>query len=381
MEKILFYLKEMLEDTILKIIFSNGSSEALYRKTVIIRKNGYYQAERFTDKQVFHEKILENELYGYCCKLAAEGYRQINAWGELKEHSLRISKKGNPLYQNKALRQRPDIDTSHNRKKNYFLEEGTIIEPLTDMGIFTKEGCIVHSMYDKYKQINKFIQIIDEAVSKYEFNHLSIIDFGCGKSYLTFVVYYYLHFVKKMNIDIVGLDLKKEVIEKCNTAARKYGYDHLRFEVGDINGYRPASHVNLVISLHACDTATDFVLYNAVSWDAEMIIAVPCCQHELCGQLDSPQLSIMQRYGIIKERSSALMTDAIRANLLESRGYKSQLLEFIDLEHTPKNILIRAVKSNISQAHRAKMLEEVHALCDCFHLNPILLKLLADIKG
>ena len=181
-----------------------------------------------------------------------------------------------------------------------------------------------------------------------------------------------------MKANIIGLDLKADVIEKCNKAAEKYGYDRLKFQVGDINGYKSPFDVDMVISLHACDTATDFALFNAVSWNSKIIISVPCCQHELCGQMDSEEIAILQRYGIVKERVAALMTDSIRANLLECCGYKTQLLEFIDFEHTPKNILIRAVKRNISQKHKEKMLDEVNKLCKCFNLEPTLYKLLSE---
>lgn len=231
----------------------------------------------------------------------------------------------------------------------------------------------------KYKQINRFLEMVDDVSDNLPRQRpLRVIDFGCGKSYLTFILYYYLTVIKKREVQMVGLDLKADVIEKCNQTARKYGYDGLHFELGDINGYQLAGEVDLVITLHACDTATDYALFNAVSWGARVILSVPCCQHELNGQIQSEQFSILTRYGIVKERAASLMTDAIRANLLECCGYKTQLLEFIDLAHTPKNILIRAVKRAPSQRAPAGVLEETESLMEEFLLHPTLYRLLKE---
>jgi len=371
-------LKEILQKETKKIIISNQKSQQEYVKIIIENKEQYFLASKYTQKQVFNEKVEYEKICDYCQDFLEHDFKQMNAWDEAFEYSLKVSKKGKCLLGKKKLEQEMKVEASHNRKKNYYLQEGEIIPPLVDLGIFTKEGKIVHSMYDKFKQINKFIEIIDDAVSKYEFEELNIIDFGCGKSYLTFIVYYYFHEKKGMQVNITGLDLKADVIKNCNLAAEKYGYDHLKFEVGDINGYQTKSRVDMVISLHACDTATDFALFNAITWDARIIISVPCCQHELCAQLESEELALIQRYGIIKERTAALFTDAIRANLVECCGYKTQLLEFVDLAHTPKNILIRATKANITAGHKKKLLEEVHKTTECFHLNPTLLKLLEE---
>jgi len=206
---------------------------------------------------------------------------------------------------------------------------------------------------------------------------LRIVDFGCGKSYLTFVLYYYLTYVRKIEAHITGLDLKADVIEKCSHAAHKYGYDRLRFEVGDIAKYRPAGRVDMVVSLHACDTATDFALYNAVNWGAKYIFAVPCCQHELNGQIEAGALSLLTRYGVIQERFAALATDAIRANLLECHGYKTQLLEFVDLSHTPKNLALRAVKKGHGAGAGSPAMRGVKAMMEEFHLSPMLYRLLS----
>ncbi len=362
-----------------KCILSNpvkGASE--YRRIVIERSGDKYRVEKYTVKQVFHSTLTYSDVLELVKSSVGKEFRQLNSWDEKREHMIRISSKGKPFYSHRAAAGAVQVKSTHNREKNYILKEGTDIAPLRDMGVFTADGRVVSSMQDKYRQINRFVEMIDDEVSKMKpKDELRVIDFGCGKSYLTFVLYYYFTRIKGMKVRMTGLDLKKDVIEKCSLAAEKYGYDGLNFELGDINGYNPDGDIDIVVTLHACDTATDYALYNAVKWNSKLIFSVPCCQHEFNSQIRSDSFGILTRYGIIKERTSALLTDAVRANLLEACGYKTQLLEFVDLEHTPKNILIRAVRRNSNHTD-GKYLDEVKALMAEFNLKPTLLKLLED---
>ena len=361
-----------------RMIISKPSRKmAPYRKIVVAKKGGYYQIEQYTEKQVFHQNVNMDALVQYLLEKMSVDYRQLNGFEEGYEHMLMISKKGVPVYKKKRNAQASGGVESHNRKKQYILQEGEVIPPLVDMGIFTSEGKVVRSMYDKFRQINRFIEIIDDAMEEQSKEELHVIDFGCGKSYLTFIMYYYFTQIRHLKVQMIGLDLKADVIEKCNQAAKKYGYTGLSFQVGDINGYQTPFDVDMVVTLHACDTATDFALFHAIQWNADMIFSVPCCQHELNGQMEAEHFALMTRYGIIKERFAALTTDAIRANLLECCGYKTQLLEFVDLSHTPKNLLIRAKRQNhCSKAHGQKMLREVEDMMAEYHLKPMLYGLL-----
>ncbi|MGV3026899.1 class I SAM-dependent methyltransferase [Clostridium thermobutyricum] len=387
MEDLKKAIEEILADDIVKIVISNKIKKDFeYNKINISLKEtknkSFYQVEKFTDKQVFHENLSKEELKERLIHLVFNNYKNLNAWSKNSTYDLKISKKGK-IFLGKKGGDNSKIASkasSHNKEKNYILKEGMIIEPLIDLGVFSKEGKVINSKYDKYKQINRFVEIVDDEIKKNDFKELTILDFGCGKSYLTFVLYYYFVKIKNIKVKMIGLDLKKDVIEKCNKIAEGYGYDNLHFELGDINGFKYENKVDMVITLHACDTATDYALYNAVKWNAKMIFSVPCCQHEFNSQMDTDTFSIISKYGIIKERMAALMTDAVRGNLLEAAGYKTQLLEFIDIAHSPKNILIRASKGGVSKAKKEKAIEEVNNLVNEFNFKPTLLKLLQDDK-
>lgn len=373
-------LRKIAKLSPVKIVLSNvADKEQRIQKVQIEKKDKHFQIAQYSDKQVFHKNVDEEELISFCIEELGVNFLQLNAWMLRGEASLKLTKKRKILFDikkadNSAL---ADEVRENNRKKNYILEEGRVIEPLIDMGIFTKEGKIVSSMYDKFKQINRFIEIIDDELKKKIITHLNIIDFGCGKSYLTFIVYYYLTEIKKIKVNMIGLDLKEDVIRKCNKAAKKYDYENLSFELGDINGYSAPFKVDMVITLHACDMATDFALYNAINWGANYIFSVPCCQHELNAEIKSETFSLMTRYGIIKERFSALITDAIRGNLLEYMGYNVNLLEFVDLSHTPKNILIRAVKNpNKAESVKLRAMDEVKRMMEEYGINQALYRMI-----
>ena len=365
-------LTAILADGIIKLTLSKPKPNTEYKKITVSKTDTGYFAEQFTDKQVFHKNLsdLDEYLYGM-----ADNFLQLNIWTDSFEHIILVSKKGHISYKKKQSGE-VVLKKAHNREKNYLIKEGEIIPPLVDMGIFTKEGKVVSRMQDKFRQINRFIELIHDQIKDRNYNSINIIDFGCGKSYLTFIVYYYLTEIMGIDANITGLDLKADVIENCNKASERYGYTGLKFEIGDINGYKCKQKPDMVISLHACDTATDYALFNAVSWDADLIFSVPCCQHELNSQIKSDELSLLTRYGIVKERTAALMTDAIRANLLGYMGYSTQLLEFVDMSHTPKNILIRAAKANISEKTRRKYLDEVRSIINEFGLDPTLYRLI-----
>ena len=367
-----------------RIIISKPASKTNEFVKIVVEANAKgYQIAKYTAKQVFHENVDEASLASRCTELTDGFFGQVNGFDESFEHMVMISKKGKIAYKRRKLKAEEataataKASDGHNRKKNYLIEEGSNVPPLIDMGVFTKDGKVVASKYDKFKQINRFLEIIDDEVGRLSCDKLTIIDFGCGKSYLTFVIYYYLTEIKGIKADITGLDLKADVIKKCNESAKRYGYDGLHFELGDINGYKTDKDIDMVVTLHACDTATDYALFNAIGWKAKMIFSVPCCQHELNSQIETEDLGALTRYGIIKERFSALATDAIRANLLTYCGYSTQLLEFIDFEHTPKNILIRAVyKPIMPKGTKEKALNEVKALKEEFHFEPTLYRLL-----
>lgn len=366
-----------------KIIVSNprNRGEEKYIKivvnSIILKGENCYQIEQYTEKQVFHQNVSEEMLIDDLI-VWSRTYKQINFVSSDFDAEIKFNKKLDFVVnlREKEGTAKKILPKTNNRRKNYILEEGMEIPVFVELGIFTSDFKVVNSKYDKFKQINRFAEILSDVIKDYPKKKINIIDFGCGKSYLTFVVYYYLTNIKGIDVNIIGLDLKEDVIEKCNKLARRFGYDNLRFEMGDINGYKAPFDVDMVMTLHACDVATDYALFNAISWNSEIILSVPCCQHEINKQLKSDRLSAMTKYGIIKERTSALITDAVRGCLLEYSGYKTDVMEFVDIEHSPKNILIRARKGDISENKRKKSLLEAKMILEEFDSKQTLYGLL-----
>lgn len=307
-------------------------------------------------------------------ELFNEHFKQLDAY-LLDEYVMyKKSKKGKILTTSKKLTNNLKVSLDHNKKKKYIINEGDIIPPLIDLGVMTNEGKIVKSKYDKFKQICRFLEMIDDAIK--DEKELNIIDFGCGKSYLTFVLYYYLVDVKKMNVKIIGLDLKKDVIAQCNEIRDKYKYQNLDFKLGDISLYKPDFKVDMIITLHACDVATDYAIYHAINYQVKYLFSVPCCQHEINNQLKNGSLHLINKYGLLKERFSSLLTDAIRANILEYFGYKVQVLEFIDSIHSPKNILLRCSYQGINDTKQEVIKKELDELLKDYQIKQTLYDLM-----
>lgn len=344
-----------------------------YIRPVEIKGNSMMQIELFTKTQSFAHNYNYDEFSEIINTIMLDSFFQLNIITNKYNYSFKYTKK-NHLLSNKIKNKeiKTLLNVSHNKQKKYILNDGNIIPPLVDLGVMTQDGKIVPSYYDKYRQINRFLEIIDDTIKAFKEQELNIIDFGCEKSYLTFIVYYYLVNIKNIKTNIVGLDLKADVIKKCNEIAKNYGYNSLNFEIGDISLYKPHFRVDLIITLHACDVATDYAMYHAIKLHSKYLLSVPCCQHEINNQIKKSS-SFLASYGIVKERMSALLTDTIRAKLLEYSGYNVDILEFVDFDASPKNLLVRAKYTGNSNA---KALDEVKQILDEFTIDQTLYKLL-----
>ena len=373
------FLKEQFDDGMMLAVLSGQRKKEpdvpsrVRIRPVEIRGERVFQATATVGTKAIHKNYTLEEVLPYVEASLTDGFSQLQIQGQMKDGAVLVSKKGKQTIKTRPHEaQEPVKIQSHNRVKQYILKEGIPVPFLVDLGVMNKEGKVHTHSYDKFKQINRFLEFIEDILpSLQKDREVTILDFGCGKSYLTFAMYYYLKELKGYDVNIIGLDLKEDVIKKCSGLARKYGYEKLHFLQGDIADYEGVNKVDMVVTLHACDKATDYALAKAVEWDAEVILSVPCCQHELNYRIQNDLLEPVLKYGILKERMSALITDGIRAELLESEGYHTQILEFIDMEHTPKNLLIRAVKTG-DKAPVAKLSQ----MTDAFNGHLTLEKLL-----
>ena len=376
-------IKDFLDEQLGQIILSNSRRKEEVSKVrvrpLLLQEKLVFQVEEFRGKQAFHQNLMKDEAYEYLQNAMSDTFRQMELTSAKGSAQILVSKNGkmtvkvkkNRPVKGQAKIQAPSTLLDHNRKKKYVLEEGKPIPFLQDLGVMTADGRIVHSRYDKFRQINRFLEFVQDILPKLpKGREINIIDFGCGKSYLTFAMYYYLKELNGFDIRVIGLDLKQDVIDHCNQLARKYGFEKLAFYHGDIASYEGVDQVDMVVTLHACDTATDYALAKAVRWNASVILSVPCCQHELNRQMKNDMLEPVLQYGLLKERMAALYTDGIRAEILENHGYRTQILEFIDMEHTPKNVLIRAVKEGKGKKNGKKLQE----MMDFLHVENTLAK-------
>ena len=387
-------LDDFINEQLNQIVLSNPVEKDHLQKVkvrpMLMKGALVFQAEEFTKTQAFHKNMDAKDVKAYLTEQLSGVFKQAEVLSELGSATVLVSKKGTTTV--KVRKHAPEKiqagaaqsqeklleKLQHNRQKRYVIPEGHAVPFLVDLGVQTQDGKIVKSRYDKFRQINRFLEFIEDILPKLDKTRENvIIDFGCGKSYLTFAMYYYLHEMKGYPIRVIGLDLKKDVISHCSRLAEHYGYDKLQFYHGDIASYEGVDHVDMVVTLHACDTATDYALEKAVRWSAKVILSVPCCQHELNRQMKNDLMEPVLHYGLIKERLAALYTDALRAELLEQQGYRTQILEFIDMEHTPKNILLRAVYEG-KPKHNEK---EIREILDFLQIRPTLYELLAQKKS
>lgn len=370
--------KELVHATISQPRLKSNELKRVKLKPIELKGAYHIQIEYQYERVLKHENILLEDFPDYC-NLFLQQFRQIHAQFVNESIHIQLTKKNKVFWKSEHTTSEKQVNLSHNRKKQYLLDESKTYPFLVRLGVQTENGQIKKQKYDKFRQINRFVELIDDTLDHLpQGRQIRIVDFGSGKSYLTFALYHYLKFEKGLDIRVTGLDLKKEVIEECQQIAKDLYYDdNLEFLVGDINDYNEETSVDMVVTLHACDVATDMALARAVRWGAKVILSVPCCQHELNRQLEAPALEIMTQHGLIKERFAALATDSIRSEILKLVGYDTQLLEFIDIEHTPKNVLIRAYFTGKNPSQTQK--EQYHSFVQFLSAKPFLENELKDL--
>lgn len=382
MNELMTLLQDSLtENTFIKGIWSNPRHKESAQKIVIrpvqIKDTLMLQVTQTKGQKELHENIILSEVENLL-QTTCNGYKQVQLYTSQNDFACLINKKGTVHIKKLAPTLKAPTTLSHNRQKNYLLDTPSSHDFLKALGLMDEKGKIKPSKYDKYKQINRYLEFVADCTDMLKADPIRIIDFGCGKSYLTFALYHYLTVILNKNVEVVGLDLKEDVIAYCDALARQLNYTHLHFQVGDIGNYTTNQAIDMVVSLHACNTATDAALEKAVGWGAKVILAVPCCHHEAYTQIQNDTLSPILKHGILKERIAALMTDGLRAQLLESCGYDVSVMEFIDMAHTPKNILIKALLKSENKLNK-KNLADYKKACDALNLSLSLEKYLQAI--
>jgi SAM-dependent methyltransferase len=376
MEQLIDLLNELFEKKqVIKIIISNKRKKAyeikkVHVRPIILQDIYMYQFEFFYDKKVTHLNLDTQTSVDKIMELMEIEFKQANIFAKDNDITVLANKIENP----RLIKNKPTMafdETAHNSTKNYIIPEGIPCDFLVELKVMTKDGTVIPKHYSKFRQINRYLEIIDDVYGFLPKDRtIKIIDFGCGKAYLTFAIYHYLKALKNLDVEIIGLDLKKDVIDFCNQKAVALGYLDLKFLVGDISEYKN-DYADLVVTLHACDTATDFALINAVNWNTRVILSVPCCQHELFSQLKNELHEPMLKHGILKDRLTEYLTDGLRGLKLESKGYDVSMIEFTSLEHTSKNIMIKAVKMRNENDEKSKnALREYEKLKTFYEVNP-----------
>lgn len=385
-EKVFELLKENFENkNITKCIFSNMKGDYEYTKIIIkpliIKNNFIYQFEQFKNNKAYHSNLTVEESIQKLSTIIETFYQYVVFTTEADIQIIRGKKDFN---MKSTCNQKEICSLEHNKIKKYILEEGTPIPFLIRLGIMGEDGKVFKKSYDKFRQINKYLEFIDETIKelknkKYIDTHIKAVDFGCGKSYLTFALHYYLKNIQNMTFEVIGLDLKKDVIEHCNQIAKDLNMENIEFLTGDIKDFNKLKNVDLIFSLHACNNATDYSLLKGLELDAKAILAVPCCQHKFNQKMSQNKKSEffafenpIGKHGILLEKFASLATDALRAQALELCGYKTQVMEFIDMEHTPKNILIRGIKENPNKNILEKKLQEYEIYKKFLGIEPLL---------
>jgi len=363
---------------LVRMIFSNKRKKLLeYNKVTIrpVKISGalQYQVEYTFEKKVTHENLDPAAIFDKCMALVTDDFKQVNIFTTTEDIQILASKPTKPekarITRKAATRGLPALE--HNKTKQYVIPDGVPCDFLIHLGVMDESGKVIHRHYSKFRQINRYLEIVEDVFPYLPSDkQLKIIDFGCGKAYLTFALYYYLRVMKGRDVKIIGLDLKKDVIAFCSKVAADLGYGGLEFLMGDIADYTN-DHADMVVTLHACDTATDYALINAVSWNTQVILSVPCCQHELFSQINNDIHQPMLKYGILKDRLTEYLTDGLRGLKLEARGYDVAMIEFTSLEHTARNIMIKAVKSGSPDSAKAvKAQAQYEALRDFYQVKP-----------